>query len=91
MRRGRLVWAAALCLWVAAAAEAQPRLSGLTETRYGQVPGAERGYDFYGQWNLDYALGDWEAGVRVEAARAEEDYAHIQQRRLRYRRGAGGR
>ena len=81
----------AFVLLLAAPLQAEVRLSALTEAQVGDLPGAQPSElrTIYHQFSLDYALADFQFGVRGEtfgASAANRNYGQFLQRAASYRR-----
>ncbi len=84
--------ASALALLLAVPLHAQLSLSSLTEAQAGNLPGArpKNLRTIYHQLSLDYALADFQLGIRGEtfgASAAKRNYGQLLQRFASYRRG----
>ena len=83
----------AFVLLLAAPLQAEVRLSTLTEAQVGNLPGAQADdlRTIYHQFSLDYALADFQFGVRGEtfgASAAKRNYGQLLQRSASYRRSS---
>ena len=81
----------AFVLLLAVPLQAEWRLSALTEAQVGNLPGAQPSAlrTIYHQFSLDYALADFQVGVRGEAfgaSAANRNYRQLLQRFVSYRR-----
>ncbi len=81
----------AFVLLLAAPLQAELRLSALTEGQVGNLPGAQPSdlRTLYHQFNLDYAIADFQVGVRGEtfgANATNRNYGQFLQRSASYRR-----
>ena len=81
----------AFVLLLAAPLQAELRLSALTEGQVGNLPGAQPSdlRTLYHQFNLDYAIADFQVGVRGEtfgASATNRNYGQFLQRSASYRR-----
>ena len=81
----------AFVLLLAAPLQAEFRLSALTEGQVGNLPGAQPSdlRTLYHQFNLDYAIADFQIGVRGEtfgANATNRNYGQFLQRSASYRR-----
>ena len=81
----------AFVLLLAAPLQAELRLSTLTEGQVGNLPGAQPSdlRTLYHQFSLDYAIADFQVGVRGEtfgASATNRNYGQLLQRSASYRR-----
>ena len=81
----------AFVLLLAAPLQAELRLSALTEGQVGNLPGAQPSdlRTLYHQFSLDYAIADFQVGVRGEtfgASATNRNYGQFLQRSASYRR-----
>ena len=88
----RTVYPIALALLLAAPLQAQLRLSTLTEFQLGNLPAGEPSdlKTIYHQLSLDYALDEFQIGLRGEtfgSSEPDRNYGELLQRFAAYRRG----